>query len=171
VGTGGVVGGQNPNVPRPVDDIDQALLRQLAEDARRSNREISRIIGMSAGAISERIERLEDAGIIRGYHADVDPAALGFPIQVLIGLQVSQGNPVDDTLDSLFEVPEVASVSLVTGQWDFVVELRVRDQNHLREVLIGKVWSLPIFRHSETMVTLERRERPGSWLIGQEPDE
>lgn len=162
------MGVQEPVRPRPIDDVDLALLRQLAQDARRSNREIARTVGLSAGAITERIERLEAAGIVRGYHADVDPAALGFPIEVLVGLQVSQGNPVDDTIEALFEVPEVASVSLVTGQWDFVVELRVRDQNHLREVLIGKVWSLPIFRHSETMVTLERRERPGSWLIGQE---
>jgi DNA-binding Lrp family transcriptional regulator len=162
---------RDPSRPRPIDDVDLALLRHLAQDARRSNREIARTVGMSSGAITERIERLRGAGIIRGYHADVDPAALGFPIEVLIGLQVSQGSPVEDTIDALFEVPEVASVSLVTGQWDFVVELRVRDQNHLREVLIGKVWSLPIFRHSETMVTLERRERPGSWLVGQEDSE
>jgi len=162
---------RDPSRSRPIDDVDLALLRHLAQDARRSNREIARNVGMSSGAITERIDRLRAAGIIRGYHADVDPAALGFPIEVLIGLQVSQGSPVDDTIDALFEVPEVASVSLVTGQWDFVVELRVRDQNHLREVLIGKVWSLPIFRHSETMVTLERRERPGSWLVGQDDSE
>lgn len=153
---------------RPLDEVDRAVLRLLAEDARRSTREIARSVGMSPGAISERIERLEAAGIVRGYHADVDPSALGFPIDVLIGLQVSQGHPVDDTIEALFQVPEVASVALVTGQWDFVVELRVRDQNHLREVLIGKVWSLPIFRHSETMVTLQRRNRPGSWLVGQD---
>lgn len=120
---------------------------------------------MSAGAVSERIDRLESRGILRGYHADVSPAAMGLRTQVLIGIQVSQGRSVDETMASLYAIPEVRYVALVTGQWDFMVEVLVRDQDHLREVLVEHIWKLAIFRHSETLMILQRYEQHPSLFV------
>jgi DNA-binding Lrp family transcriptional regulator len=141
--------------PSSLDPIDRRLLDLLHSDARMSIRALAREVGMSAGAISERLERLESRGVIRGYRVDVDPAALGLGMQVVVGIQVSQHRPLADTIEDLLAVPEVTDVDVVTGRWDLAVRLQVRDQVHLREVLLAKIWSIPDFRHSESMVVLE----------------
>lgn len=161
-GSGGE--GETGGQPSKLDETDRRLLSLLAGDARLSHRELARRVGMSPGAVSLRVERMERRGVISGYHAAVAPDPLGFHIKVLIGLQVTQGRTAVETMEQLYAIPEVRSVSLVTGQWDFVVELQVRDQEHLRQALIDEVWRLPIFRHSETMVVLDRVERSASWF-------
>jgi Lrp/AsnC family transcriptional regulator, leucine-responsive regulatory protein len=144
--------------PAPaLDDVDRHIVAALCEDARRSHREVARLVGMSPGAISERVQRLERAGVLRGYHADVDLAALGIGVEAFLGVQVAQGPPVADAMATLHEVPEVVAVHLVTGRWDLLVRVRVRDHAHLRDLLVGQVWRTPSFRHSETLVVLDQR--------------
>ena len=155
---------------RPLDDVDLRIVGLLGTDARLSHREIARRIGMSPGAISERIDRLERMGVIRGYHADIDPVAIGLMTDAMIGLQVTQGHSVAETMAALYALPQVSSVSMVTGQWDFIVEVHVRDQEHLREVLIDHIWQLPAFRHSETLMVLQRHRRPDSWFVADGAD-
>jgi DNA-binding Lrp family transcriptional regulator len=139
------------------DDIDRQILALLSNDARRSARSIAREIGMSPGAVSERVARLEEGGVIRGYHADIDPAALGYKLQVLIGLQTDQGPQVSTIVDELLALPEIAAVNTVTGTWDLVVVAHVRDHHHLREVLLQSLWSMKGFRHSETLLVLDQQ--------------
>jgi DNA-binding Lrp family transcriptional regulator len=121
---------------------------------------------MSPGAVSERIDRLERTGVIRGYHAALDPAAMGFPMEIIVGLQIQQGLPLQDLVARVLEIPEVVAVHVVTGQWDLVVTLRARDQRHLHELIIGRLWEVPGFRHSESMLVLETSERSGAWFGG-----
>src|SRR5215472_18099790 len=85
----------------PIDGVDIQLLRLLHQDARMSARALARAIGMSPNAVSERLERLQTAGVIRGFHIDIDPAALGLPLEVLIGMQISQGRPLSETVGAL----------------------------------------------------------------------
>jgi DNA-binding Lrp family transcriptional regulator len=141
--------------PSSLDPVDRQLLDLLHADARTSIRSLARQVGMSAGAIGERLERLEARGVIRGYRVDVDPAALGLGMQVLVGIQVAQHRPLAETIAELLAVPEVSEVDMVAGRWDLSVRLQVRDQTHLRDVLLNKIWSMPDFRHSESMVVLE----------------
>ena len=144
-----------------LDEVDLAILRLLVEDARLSARAIAREVGMSPGAISERIDRLQTRGVITGYHASISLASLGFPIRALIGLQVVHGAAVfSEVVDRIMEVPQVRRVQIVTGEWDLLVEVQVRDHDDLRDVLIRGIWSIPGFRHSQTMVMLEERARP-----------
>lgn len=140
--------------PGRVDATDRQLLRLLSADPRASARSLSRAIGMSAGAVGERLERLSERGVIRGYSLDVDPSALGYGLEVLVAIELRQGNPVQNTIDLLSTIAEVQSIQLVTGRWDLVLTLLVRDQQHLREVLLGNVWSVADFQHSETMIIL-----------------
>jgi DNA-binding Lrp family transcriptional regulator len=139
----------------PVDAVDRRILRHLQDDARISVRGLARAIGMSAGAVGERIERLEARGVIRGYRVDVDPAALGLGLEALIGIELSQHQSVLETMDVLRQLPEISRVELVTGRWDLVVRVRVRDQQHLRSVLTDDVWKIPNLRHSESMIVLD----------------
>lgn len=118
---------------------------------------------MSPGAISERIDRLERTGAIRGYHADIDPAALGFGMEMMVGLQIQQGPPLTTIVSELLAVPEVQAVRVVTGQWDIVVELFARDPRHLRYMVAERLWSMPGFRHSESMLILSTERSSKSW--------
>jgi DNA-binding Lrp family transcriptional regulator len=146
----------------PLDDVDQRIVELLNADARMSARAVAREIEMSPGAVSERISRLEGAGVIRGYHAEIDPAALGLRLQVIVGLQISQEPSLAAIVDALLTIPEVASVHVVSGQWDLVVIVHVRDGDHLRELVLEKIWRIPGFRHSETMLILGSYENRGS---------
>ena len=108
---------------------------------------------------------LEDRGVILGYHTRLDPAALGFANEAFIGLQTIQGPTLGTELDGLMHIAEVESVHVVTGHWDLIVRVRVRDNRHLRDVVLGRIWELPGFRHSETLVVYEVRDRPGGWSV------
>jgi DNA-binding Lrp family transcriptional regulator len=147
------------DAPRQVDEIDRQLLGLLGADPRASTRKLARAIAMSPGAVGERLERLQERGVIRGFSLDVDPAALGFGLEVLVAIELRQGSPVENTIDLLWGIAEVQAIQLVTGRWDLVLSLLVRDQHHLREVLLGDVWSVADFQHSETMIILDRRQR------------
>lgn len=144
---------------RRIDDVDRRLLSLLSAEPRASTRRLSREIGMSPGAVGDRLERLRESGVIRGFSLDIDPSALGFGLEVLVAIELRQGNPVEHTVDLLWSISEVQAIQLVTGRWDLVLNLLVRDQHHLREVLLGSVWSVADFQHSETMIILDRRQR------------
>ena len=138
----------------PLDAADLRLMEVLAEDPRMSARALGRAINMSPTAVGERLERLRQRGVIRGFQLDVDPAALGFGLEVMVAIQLRQGNPVETTIETLRGITEVRSIQLVTGSCDLLVMLLVRDQQHLTEVLLGRVWSVADFQHSESMIVL-----------------
>ncbi|HUW78227.1 MAG TPA: Lrp/AsnC family transcriptional regulator [Candidatus Nanopelagicaceae bacterium] len=143
------------SLPPAVDAIDRRLIALLSEDPRLSVRPLARALGMSPGAVGQRLARLRATGVIRGFILDVDPAALGFGLEVMVALELRQGSPVEETISLLKSLSEVRSIQLVTGRWDLVLTMLVRDQHHLRQVLVGRVWSVADFQHSETMIILE----------------
>lgn len=137
-----------------IDDIDRQLLTLLQDDARMSVRALARAVGMSAGAVGERVERLESRGVISGYRAEIDPSAFGLNLEALIGVELTQTSAFE-SIAVLRELREVVSIDLVTGRWDLVVRIRVRDHEHLKTILTEAIWKLPSLGHSESMVVLE----------------
>src|ERR1700689_2197833 len=108
-----------------VDDFDLALLRARASDSRQSQRALARQIEMSPPAVADRLARLERAGVIRGYRADIDWAALGYPVNVYLAVTAGPGIDLSDIIRAIREVPEAADMSVVTGSLDLLVRLRV----------------------------------------------
>jgi DNA-binding Lrp family transcriptional regulator len=164
-----ITGPSSDESVKQLDETDQKLLELLQADARRSARALARLIGMSPGAVSERVARLERSGVIKGYHAKIDPIALGLNVQVFIGLKIEQAPSLSDIIDSLVAIPEVAAVHVVSGQWDLVLIAQVRDGEHLREVILEKLWPCAGFRHSETMLILGTYENENSVPVSQIP--
>lgn len=142
----------------PLDASDVAILRLLADDARISHRRLAREIGMSAPAVTDRVARLERAGVIRGYRVELDRAALGFGLVVYVGVVAVQGADQRDVVAALRELPEVEDVHVVTGPKDLLVRLRLRDHEHLRDVLFDRIWSLPGVDRTETYISLGQME-------------
>jgi Lrp/AsnC family leucine-responsive transcriptional regulator len=117
-----------------IDDVNARILGELQTDARLPVAELARRVGLSPPAVSERVQRLEAAGVIRGYRADVDPRALGFALTVVIRLR-----PAPRELTKAAELaratPEVVDCKRVTGDDCFVMTAHVRDVAHLEQVI------------------------------------
>jgi DNA-binding Lrp family transcriptional regulator len=137
-----------------VDDLDLALLRALATDARQSQRAIARQIEMSPPAVADRIARLERSGVIRGYRADIDWAALGLPVVVYLTVTTSAGMDLTRIIQEIRQLPEAESMSVVTGSLDLLVRLRVRDHTHLRQLLLAKIFQISGVQRTETLLSL-----------------
>lgn len=144
--------------PALLDAVDLGLLQLLAGDARLSQRSLARSMGMSPPAVGERIARLERAGVIRGYTLDIGWPEAGYPVTVYLTITAVQGHSLAPIIESMRQLPEVADVSLVTGAIDLLARLVVRDHNHLRELLLERVWQITGVQRTETLVTLAEME-------------
>ena len=155
-----------PSTPAvEVDDLDLALLRALAADARQSQRALARAIEMSPPAVADRLARLERSGVIRGYRVDIDWAALGFPVVVYLAVTAGAGMDLSEIITAIRELPEAEDMSVVTGSLDLLVRLRVRDHAHLRELLLSKIFQINGVQRTETFLSLADME-PGNFAAG-----
>lgn len=136
-----------------LDDTDRAILRILQEDARTPFSEIARQIDMSSATVHDRVKRMKEAGVIRGYHADVDPRAVDLGTSAIVGLRVEQGQE-EETLERLTEIEGVQEVNLTTGEWDVVLRVRAEDTDGLRELMFDNIAQMEGFARSQTMVVL-----------------
>lgn len=136
-----------------LDETDRAILRILAEDARTPFSEIARRIEMSSATVHDRVSRLEDAGVIRGYHADIDPKAVGYGVSALVGLRVEQGRE-EDALSRLREIDGVEEIHLTTGEWDVILRVYAEDTDGLRDLMFDNVAAMDGFSRSQTMIIL-----------------
>lgn len=145
-----------------LDRTDRAIVALMQEDARRSNKELAAAVGIAASTCSERLRRLEDAGILRGYTADVDPAALGIGMRAILAIRLRRHNAseVDTFREHVLSMPEVVQVSHVTGGNDFLVQVVVRDAAHLRDLAVSGFTSLPEVAHIETSLVFDHVAKP-----------
>ena len=118
-----------------VDLTDWKLLKALQENGRSRFSELALLVGLTPPAVAERVRRLEAAGVIRGYHADVDPALLGYPLTAIIRLSVPTGSGCSSLLGSLEGVPEVLEAYRVTGAESGVLRAVVASADHLENLL------------------------------------
>jgi DNA-binding Lrp family transcriptional regulator len=135
----------------------------MQENARRSNKELAAAVGIAPSTCSERVRRLEDAGILRGYTASVNPAALGITMHAMLAVRLRRHNAseVDTFRDHVMAMPEVVEVSHVTGRNDFLVQVVVRDAAHLRDLAVTGFTSLPEVAHIETSLMFDHVTKQG----------
>lgn len=134
-----------------VDAKSWAILAALQDNARQSLTELAQSVGLSVPAVSERVKRLEEAGVIRGYHAVVAPLKAGYALSALVGITVPQ--PAKKTLlDRLAAMPEVQECHHVTGVDSYVFRVLARDVQHL-ELLVSHLNDLGETRTSIILST------------------
>ncbi len=117
-----------------LDDIGWNILRELQENARIPFSELGRRVGLSTPAVVERVRQMEDAGVIRGFHAEVDPAKLGLGVLAFIRVNVS-GDKLQTFAEAVRSCPEALECHRVTGSESFIVKVAVTDINHLESVI------------------------------------
>src|SRR5215471_10624033 len=124
-----------PNVV-DLDPIAWKILEALQHDARLSFAELGRKIGLSAPSAAERVHRLEETGIIIGYHASLDMARLGVPIHVVVHLTIHGGDlQVNHTVTAIKELTEISRCHRITGAESFVIEADVVSIRHLEALI------------------------------------
>jgi Lrp/AsnC family leucine-responsive transcriptional regulator len=147
-----------PNVVE-LDAIAWKILEALQRNARQSFAELGRKTGLSTPAVAERVRRLEEAGVITGYHASLDVAKLGVPIRVLVRLTIPGGEQqIIRTVTAIRELSEISRCHRITGAESFVIEADVVSIRHL-EVLIDRLSALGATSTSTVLSSpVERRE-------------
>lgn len=142
-----------------LDPIAWKILEALQHNARLSFAELGRKAGLSTPAVAERVRRLEEAGVITGYHATLNMAKLGLPIHVIVHLTIHGGDmQVSRTVAAVKEFTEISRCHRITGAESFVIEADVVSIRHL-EVLIDKLSALGATSTSTVLSSpVKRRE-------------
>lgn len=119
-----------------LDNTDWAILRELQEDARLSYAEIGRRVGLSSPAVQERVHRMEDASVIGGYRAEINPKALGLPILAITRLMNIQGKEnMIQVRDIVKTLPQIVRCDNVTGQDQYILQIVAESIEHLESIL------------------------------------
>lgn len=117
-----------------LDDVNRRLLAELQRDARLSLAELGRRVNLSSPAVAERLQRLEEAGAIVGYRAELDPRALGLALTAIIRIRPAP-REIQKVAQLARETPEVVECHRITGEDCFIAKLHLRDVQHLEEVI------------------------------------
>ena len=149
----------NSGADMTLDSTDRAILRALLEDSRASQRELSRIVGVAQGTITNRLKKLESQNIIQGYSVVLDPESVGWSMTIMAGLRIAKGKMIN-VQQKIAADPRVFSVYDVTGDWDSMVLARVRDRADLDD-LTKTVFTLEGVTRSFTHVVLNTVKEDG----------
>lgn len=154
-----------------MDSLDRSILISLQKDGRQTNARLAESLGLSASAMLERVRRLERDGFICGYSARIAPEALGLAVQAVIGvrLRVHDKTAIEEFERRIVHVTHVCGCDHVTGQFDYLLRIAVRDLSHLRELIRGDLAAIPGVSKVETMLVLGEVKRNAGWPTGEEP--
>jgi Lrp/AsnC family leucine-responsive transcriptional regulator len=133
---------------RSIDDFDRRILQMLQEEGRLSNTELAGRIGLSDTPCLRRVKRLEQEGIIQGYRAVLDRAAIGLGLTVFVGVKVDGHRDENATAiqEAFRQMPEVVSCHLVSGEADFLLQVVVPDLAAYERFLVGRLLKLPMVK-------------------------
>ena len=142
--------------PARLDRIDRLLLAALQKNARVSNKELAELAGLAPSTCLERLRRLRERGVLKGFHASVDLVQLGRPTQAMIAvrLRVHDRGQIDAFYAHVVELPESLAVFQVTGGDDYLIHAAVRDTEHLRALVLD-LTARPEVDHVETRLIFE----------------
>lgn len=128
-----------------LDDIDFHLLKLLQQDGRISNAELARTVGLSPPSVLQRLRRLFDIGVIEGYTCELNAASLGYSLTVFaqVSLAMHQDRPIDAFRKAVVEIPEVLDCHHVSGEFDFLLRIVVRDMKAYEQLVRDKLSTIP----------------------------
>jgi len=154
---------QRPAPPEPsivraaLDETDRRILRLLERDARMPNNALAAAVGIAPSTCLGRVRQLRESGVIRGFHAEVDPVALGRGLQAMIAVRMQAGarGLLTAFAQGIAARPEVLDVYFVAGANDFLIHVAVRDTATLRAFVVDQLSARPELAQTETSLIFE----------------
>jgi DNA-binding Lrp family transcriptional regulator len=144
------------------DRIDRELLRLLSKNARASNKELAAAVGLSPSSCHARVARLSERGWLRGFHASVDPEALGITLQAIVFVRVVRHSKalLEPFRAHVRELPEVLDLYYVAGSHDILIRVAVSSVEHLRRLVADQLSTQDAVGHIETSLVFEHYHEP-----------
>ena len=146
------------------DRIDRQILAHLQQDGRMTNVELAERVGLTAPPCLRRVRALEEAGVIRGYHADLDPASLGFPITVfaMVSLRSQAEHDLAAFEAHVADIPEIRECHMLNGEIDFILKIVASDLKSFQEILTTHLTPAPNVASVKTSLTIRTaKDAPG----------
>lgn len=139
-----------------LDSIDLEIIQTLQGSGRITNSDLAKKVGLSAPSVLERVRKLEESGVITGYHAQIDGAkvARGQICYVAISLGMHQKVEINEFHKRVNEIPEIIECYHITGEEDYLLKVMVRDMAHYEQLLLNKLTKIPGTSKVKTMVVL-----------------
>jgi DNA-binding Lrp family transcriptional regulator len=155
----------DPSPPNNLDATDRAILEALSQDARIPNNRLAERVGIAPSTCLARVNSLRERGVLLGFHAEIDLAALGRPLQAIIAvrLTVHAREQIDAFTDYVRELPGALSVFHMTGVTDYLLWVAATDMQDLRNFVVDHLATHPAVAHAETSLIYEHRRGPGIW--------
>lgn len=142
---------------RTLDRLDRRILTLLQQDGRMSMKDLAEQVGLSITPCIERVKRMERDGVIMGYFARVNPAALGAALLVFVEITLDHksGNMFDQFRREVLRIPEVMECHLISGDFDYLIKARIREMSEYRKLLGDILLQLPGAVQSKSYVVME----------------
>ena len=138
-----------------IDSLDKQILSILTKDARTPFLEVARECNVSGAAIHQRVQRLIKLGVISGSQFIVEPKKLGYNTCAYIGIFLENASLFNDVSEKLVKIPEITQCHYTTGQYSMFIKVYARDNEHLRDILAGKIQSIKGISRTETFISLD----------------
>ena len=145
-----------------LDDVSKAIIEQLQQDGRRSYAAIGKVVGLSEAAVRQRVQRLTESGVMQVV-AVTDPLQLGFARQAMVGIRAK--GELEAVAEALAEIDEVDYVVVTAGSYDILVEVVCESDDHLLELLSGKIRTIENVESTETFMYLKLLKQTYSWGV------
>jgi len=144
--------------PEPLDEVDATLVRLLQDDARMSNARLAAEAGIAPSTCLMRVRSLIDRGVVRGFHADLDPRALGLGLEALISVNIRVGarNTIASFSEEMRVLPEVVQVFFLGGAEDFIIHVATRDTDHMRQFVVDNLSAHPSVASTRTSLVFDQ---------------
>lgn len=144
-----------------LDATDHRLIDVLQQEGRISNLDLAERVGLSPTPCSRRVRRLEQMGVITGYGARINRAAMGQGVSVMVNVRLSRQSPADieQFCAAVLALPEITECLLVTGNLDYILKVRAADVEALRDFVLTQLKNIPCVSETSTMLILDTVKR------------
>jgi DNA-binding Lrp family transcriptional regulator len=139
-----------------LDDTDRKILEFLQKDSGITNAQLAQQIGLSPAPTLERVKKLEQAGIISGYHAAINPAAVGIGVSTFVNVSLKGHNKenINRFINAIADIPEIIECHHVTGQADFILRIVCTDIPSYQSLMLDRVTNIDVVDNMQSMVIL-----------------
>jgi Lrp/AsnC family transcriptional regulator for asnA, asnC and gidA len=140
-----------------IDQLDRKILRIITQNARMPFKDVAEECGVSRAAIHQRVQRLIDMDVITGSGYNVNPKMLGFQMCVYVGITLERGSMYKEVVNQLEKIPEIVESQYTLGHYTILVKLYAKNDEHLMELLNGRIQEISGVASTETLTSLDQR--------------